>query len=263
MTHPAPASSSWGRRRSYLRRWALSLLAAGVLALGPDRRLGPAHATWWRSRTSPKSPGVDAGGDRLHRARDPRELRPRGAGPPGGDGLLRQSARRCAGARQRRGRDRPEGRSLHPVPSRRRQRRGGREAQGGRDQGPRAERPGRGGADLHRGQRRPPDGSPARRSRSSRSGRGAASRWRRRRRAGLRRGRPRAGAGPGCDAGSRAAAARGAGRHARHEGQPGPGRAAPGQVPRQPSDGQAAAGRDGRHDRAGAEGGGGGGGPRP
>lgn len=40
MTYPAPASSSWGRRRSYLRRWALSLLAAASLALG----LGPATA---------------------------------------------------------------------------------------------------------------------------------------------------------------------------------------------------------------------------
>ena len=96
-------------RRRARRRRAGAPLHGGIRE--PDRRAGN-HARR----------------NRVHRPGGSRELRPRRAPLSDRSRLLRQPARSQEGARERRGRRRPQGRSLHPVSRRRGHERQGRPA---------------------------------------------------------------------------------------------------------------------------------------
>ena len=135
-------------------------------------------------------------------------------------GLLRQPAQRRAGHGQRRGGHRPQGRSLHPVPSRRggqRHHRAEAEGRGHSGAGGQLSRAGRAALQHRQRRGRAHGGGGPGAVRDPYVVRTADGRRHHRPRVGRRR--PRARAGPGRDRGAAAAAAGRAAHHARHPGQ--------------------------------------------
>ena len=257
VTHRAPASSPGDAGARVSGGGGRPARGAVLVAAGAGAGRGPAHVRR-RVREPHRGARGDAGGDRLHRARDPRELRARRAAYPVEMVYYdnqRDDARALANA---------EAAIARKVDLYIQYHRGaanvavGREAQGGRDPGPRAELPGPGRAALHRGQ---PGGRarwPGRRWPSSRCARGAASRWRRR--SSAISPRPRSGVPERVQGVTEALGPRLAGGAGRPRSIPRAirPRSAPlaGEVPRRAPDRQAAARRHRRRDRARGEGGG-------